>query len=205
LSASPIYRSAALYELAMLALYRRHRDERLRTVAELVEPGASVIEACCGPGALYTRWLRERGVSYVGLDVSEAFVRRLRRRGVDARLWDLREARPLPSADYVVMQGSLYQFLPDARAVVERLLAAAREAAIVVEPVRNVAAGPAGAWLAARLTDAGAGPERARFDEASLEALFAPYGGRVARRLSVAGGRELGFVVRASPPGAGGA
>ena len=59
---SPIYRSAALYELTMLALYRRHRSERLRAVAQLIPAGARVVEACCGPGLLYRRHLRTKDV-----------------------------------------------------------------------------------------------------------------------------------------------
>lgn len=191
---SPIYRSAALYEATMLALYRRHRDARLRAVAELIPPGASVVEACCGPGLLYRRHLRARDVRYTGLDISPAFVRRLERAGADARLWDLREPRPLPTADYVVMQGSLYQFLPDAGPVVERMLDAAGAALVVVEPVENMIGGPL-SGLIARLGDPGTGPTPHRFDAGALDELFAPYGDRVLRSFPVAGDRERAYVV----------
>jgi SAM-dependent methyltransferase len=191
---SPIYRSAGLYELTMLALYRRHRGERLRAVADLIPPGARVVEACCGPGLLYRRHLRRKGVEYTGLDISPAFVRRLSRAGVDARIWDMREERPLPAADYVVMQGSLYQFLPDARPVVDRMLAAAREEVIVAEPVRNLTHGPLAGPLA-RLGDPGTGPTPHRFDVESLQQLFAGYDERVRRSFPVAGGRERGYVL----------
>jgi SAM-dependent methyltransferase len=194
---SPIYRSAALYELTMLALYRRHRAERLRAIADLIPVGSRVVEACCGPGLLYRRHLRAKEVEYVGLDISPAFVRRLARAGVDARIWDMREARPLPEADYVVMQGSLYQFLPDPRPVVDRMLAAARQAVIVAEPVRNLTHGPLAGPLA-RLGDPGTGPTPHRFDEESLGELFAAYGERVRSRFPVAGGRERGYVLAGS-------
>jgi SAM-dependent methyltransferase len=191
---SPIYRSAALYELTMLALYRRHRAARLRALAELIPRGAGVVEVCCGPGLLYRRHLRRRGVEYTGLDISPAFVRRLARTGADARLWDLRDPRPLPAADFVVMQGSLYQFLPDARPVVDRMLAAAREAVVVAEPVRNLTHGPL-TGLLARLGDPGTGPTPHRFDERGLHELFAGYGGRVLESFPVAGGRERAYVL----------
>src|SRR6266516_148165 len=178
----------------MLALYRRHRAQRLRAVAGLIPAGARVVEACCGPGLLYRRHLRDKRVEYTGLDISPAFVRRLARAGVDARLWDMRADRPLPGADYVVMQGSLYQFLPEARPVVDRMLAAARETVIIAEPVRNLTRGPLAGPLA-RLGDPGTGPTPHRFDERSLEELFAGYGERVRRRFPVAGGRERGYVL----------
>jgi SAM-dependent methyltransferase len=191
---SPIYRSAALYELTMLALYRRHRAERLAAIADLIPPGCRVVEACCGPGLLYRRHLRSKDVDYTGLDISPAFVRRLARAGVDARLWDMRAQRPLPRGDYVVMQGSLYQFLPDARPVVDRMLAAATDAVIVAEPVHNLTQGPLAGPLA-RLGDPGTGPTPHRFDEESLRALFAGYGERVRRSFPLAGGRERGYVL----------
>ena len=191
---SPIYRSAALYELTMAALYRRHRAERLQAVADLIPRGARVVEACCGPGLLYRRHLRERDVDYTGLDISPAFVRRLARTGADARLWDLREARALPPAEYVVMQASLYQFLPDAAPVLDRMLAAASEAVIVAEPVHNLTSGPLARPLA-RLGDPGTGPTPHRFDERSLEALFTAYADRVRRSFPLAGGREHAYVL----------
>jgi SAM-dependent methyltransferase len=191
---SPIYRSAALYELTMLALYRRHRAQRLTAIADLIPAGCRVVEACCGPGLLYRRHLRAKDVEYTGLDLSPAFVGRLACAGVDARIWDMREERPLPGGDYVVMQGSLYQFLPDARPVVDRMLAAAGKAVIVAEPVRNLTQGPLAGPLA-RLGDPGTGPTPHRFDEESLRELFAGYGDRVRRRFSLAAGRERGYVL----------
>ena len=60
MSTSLIYRSPAIYELVMLALYRGEYRARLRVVAEHVPAGASVLELCPGPGALYQRHLRQR-------------------------------------------------------------------------------------------------------------------------------------------------
>jgi SAM-dependent methyltransferase len=195
---SPIYRSAAIYELTILALYRRHRSARLRAIADLIPAGARVVEACCGPGLLYRRHLRDKRVEYTGLDISPAFVRRLARAGVDARLWDLREPRPLPGADYVVMQGSLYQFLPDARPVVDRMLDAARHALVVAEPVENVIGGPL-SGLIARLGDPGTGPTPLRFDARGLDELFSAYGDRLQRAFPLPGSRERAYVVAGGP------
>ncbi|MGH2886599.1 MAG: class I SAM-dependent methyltransferase, partial [Solirubrobacteraceae bacterium] len=137
---SLVYRSAAGYELLMRALYGRHYAARMRAVAAEVPDGTSVLECCCGPGTLYLRHLRGRTSAYVGIDVNERFVARLRRRGVDARRVDLAAADvDLPPADVVILQASLYHFLPDAERIVERMLAAARERVIVSEPVRNLA------------------------------------------------------------------
>jgi SAM-dependent methyltransferase len=141
LSTSLIYRSAGGYELLMRALYGRHYAARMRSVAGEVPSGASVVELCCGPGTLYLRYLKGRVGRYVGLDVNERFVGRLRRRGVDARVVDLAagSGETLPGADVVILQASLYHFLPAADPLVDRMLAAARDRVIVSEPIRNLA------------------------------------------------------------------
>ncbi len=119
MSTSLVYRSAAGYELLMRALYGRHYEDRMRMVADEVPPGASVLELCCGPGTLYRRHLASRASGYIGLDVNERFVSRLRDEGIDARLTDLAGSRdPLPAADVALMQASLYHFLPDAGPIV---------------------------------------------------------------------------------------
>jgi SAM-dependent methyltransferase len=197
LSTSLVYKSAAGYELALRALYRHHYEDRLRAVAGEVPVGASVLELCCGPGTLYMRYLRERVGSYIGLDVNERFVAVLRRRRIDARVADLaRSSDPLPGADVVLMQASLYQFLPDAAQIVARMLAAARERVIISEPVRNLAssANPMIRLLGRRAADPGVGGGEQRFTEATLDALMNRY--QVLRRFSIPGGRELVYVLR---------
>lgn len=182
----------------MLALYRRHFRARYAEVARLVRPGASVVELCCGPGDL-ERHLAGRGVDYVGIDVNRGFVERLRRRGVRAELRDVAGEEPLPGADVVVMQGSLYHFLPRADAMVARMLAAARERVIVAEPVRNLAtsSNPLVRRLARRHADPGTGRAEERFTAETLRDLMARCGAAVETCSPLAGGREHVYVLRA--------
>jgi SAM-dependent methyltransferase len=199
-STSLIYRSAAGYELLMHALYRRHYAARLAAVAAQVPAGASVLELCCGPGTLYRRHLRDRASSYIGLDVNAGFVAGLRRDRVDARRLDLADAcQPLPSADVVIIQASLYHFLPDAGGIIDRMLAAARELVIVSEPVRNLASSglPGVALLGRRAADPGVGGHAHRFTEASLDQLMERYETRIQTRFPIPGGRELVYVLAA--------
>ncbi|MGI9097496.1 MAG: class I SAM-dependent methyltransferase [Solirubrobacteraceae bacterium] len=195
---SLIYRSAWGYGLAMHVLYGRYYGARDAAVAAHVPDGASVLELCCGPARLYERELRGRTGSYVGLDASTAFVDRLRRRGVDARRADVATA-DLPTADVVVMQASLYHFLPEARAaaMIERMRAAARDRVVVSEPVRNLASSRLG--VVARLAAGGAatadGAQRQRFDAASLRALMERFGPAVLHAEPAPGGREHVYVL----------
>jgi SAM-dependent methyltransferase len=211
-STSLIYRSALGYELVMRGLYGRHYRDRLRAVADEVPEGSSVVELCCGPGTLYTRFLRGRVRSYTGLDVNERFVARLRQQGVDARVVDLgssdeppsrgdeplaRAEEALPRADVLLMQASLYHFLPHAEQILDRMLAAADQRVVVSEPIRNLSSSdnPVIGMLGRRSADPGVGGAEQRFTEETLDALMARYDVQLGRLIP--GGREKLYVLRA--------
>lgn len=196
---SLIYRSAAGYELVMRALYGRYYAGRLEAVAARIPDGCSVLELCAGPGALYRRHLRGRVAAYTAADVNPRFVRRLRRLGAEALLRDLSGPERLPAADVVLIQASLYHFLPDAAGLIERMLDAARLTVIIAEPIRNLSSSamPLLARLGQRGTDPGTGgaAHHQRFDEASLDALMARFAPRITETFTIPGGREKVFVL----------
>ena len=198
---SLVYRSAWGYGLAMRVLYGRYYAARDAAVAAHIPDGASVLELCCGPARLYLRELRGRIGPYVALDASAVFVDRLRRRGVDARVADV-ATTPLPVADIVVMQASLYQFLPDADAMLRRMRAAAKRSVIVAEPVRNLASSRLA--VVARLGAGGAataqGAQPQRFDAGSLRALMARFGDAVVFHAPAPGAREHVYVLSGTAP-----
>ncbi|MBF6300024.1 hypothetical protein IU459_21120 [Nocardia amamiensis] len=196
---SLIYRNGTVYEALMRGLYGRHYAARYRAIAELVPSGASVVDLCCGPATLYTRYLRHKSVDYTGLDLNERFVARVTEAGGQGKVWNLRSDQPLPTADYVIMQASLYHFLPEPGPVIDRMLAAATEQVIVAEPVRNLATSdnPVLATIGKRFTDAGDGEQAHRFTEPTLDEFFAGYGAQVVRQSLIAGGREKLYVLSA--------
>jgi SAM-dependent methyltransferase len=172
----------------------------MAAVAEQVPAGASVLELCCGPATLYRRYLRSRAGSYIGLDVNEGFVAALRRREIDARHLDLADsAEPLPAADVAIIQASLYHFLPAPEAIIDRMLAAARERVIISEPVRNLSTSalPFVARLGRSAADPGIGGHAERFTEATLDELMERYPERVRAAFAIPGGREKVYVLSA--------
>lgn len=199
MSTSFVYRNPAVYGALMHVLYGRHYATRLRAVAAEVPSGSSVLDLCCGPATLYARHLRGRGVDYRGLDLNPVFVADVVRHGGGAQVWDLRANTPLPSADIVMMHASLYHFLPDAAAVIDRMLQAAGEKIVIAEPVRNLTTSSNRilAAIGARYTDAGGGAQAHRFTEDSLDDLFLAYSDRVLRQEVIAGGREKMYVLGA--------
>lgn len=200
MATSIIYKNTPLYELAMLVLYGRHYPSRYRAIAELIPAETSVVDLCCGPALLFNRHLRHKGVRYTGLDVNAGFIKKLIRNGGAGEARDLRRDDPLPRADYVVMQASLYHFLPDALPIVDRMLRAARRQVIIAEPVKNLAtsASPLLARLGRLFTDPGVGEQPHRFTEESLDKLFSVYGAQVDRSFLIAGGREKVYVINAA-------
>ncbi len=197
MTTSLIYRSASVYELAMLLLYGRHYNSRYRAIAELIPAGSSALDLCCGPALLYHRYLKSKGVQYTGVDINANFIARLVGRGGSGEVLDLRGDEGLPAADYVIMQASLYHFLPDASPVVDRMLQAARKRVIIAEPIRNLATSNSRliSLLGQLFTNPGAGGHSLRFTEATLADFFSPYGSQVVESFKIAGGREQVYVL----------
>ena len=136
-------------------------------------------------------WLR---LNFVAVCLDET-KNRARRAGNPGNVgWNLDEFWPLPQAEYVVMQGSLYHFLPEPSRVIDRMIAAAEKQVLIAEPIRKMTDSrilPL-AVLARKLTNPGTGDQPNRFNEASLDLLMEQYRARghdVQSRL-IAGGRE---------------
>ena len=145
----------------MRVLYGRHYADRMRAVADQVPAGASVLELCCGPGTLYRRYLRGRAARTSASTSTSGSSAACTARG-DRRTAGRPRAHATsrcPTADVAIMQASLYHFLPDAGAIVDRMLAAARQRVIVSEPIRNLASSglPLIGLLGRRAADPGAG------------------------------------------------
>jgi len=200
MSTSIIYKSSLLYEAFLMIRYRGEYRERSAAIAGLIPEGSSVVDLCCGPATLYFSHLKAKQVSYVGLDINRGFVDRLSARGVKAYFWDAAEDQPLPEADYVVMQGSLYHFLPDPYPIVDRMLAAARRNVLLTEPVQNLAdsKNPVVSWMASKLADPGTGDQASRFNERLFGEFVDHYrpDGRVIDYYPIAAGRERLCVLR---------
>ena len=180
----------------MRVLYGRHNESRYQEIAALIPDGATVLDLCCGPAQLYRQYLRSKKVQYTGLDINRRFIKQLQSENVDGRVWDLRENNQLPSADYVLMQASLYHFLPDTRPIIDRMLEAARRKVIIAEPIRNLSSSRIALVrsIARHLTKAG-GNHGHRFTEQMLDQFFSSYQPQIDRCFLIAGGREKVYVL----------
>jgi hypothetical protein len=200
-STSLVYSHPYVYEWAIRFMYGRDFEARYRAINDLIADGSDVFEACAGDGYLYRHYLSKRSVRYTGGDFNERFVAHARQNDVPITHFDL-SRDTVPRADVVLIQGSLHQFMPDHRGVVDRLLGAARGRLIISEPIKNLAThhwGPI-AWLARRATNPGDGQKTARFDEPRLDAFFSEYyADRIERSFVIPGGRDKVYCLRGSP------
>jgi SAM-dependent methyltransferase len=215
MSTSIFYQTPWLYEGLMRVLYLGGYNARSEALAALIPERSSVVDLCCGPATLYFKHLRFKQVSYTGLDINRGFVERLSLLGsgkvrnpqpdgttVTGMVWDATADAPLPKGDYVIMQASLYHFLPDPYPIVDRMLVAAEKYVILTEPVRNLtdSKNPLIAGLSRKLTNPGTGDQPNRFNEKRFEEFLERYRdeGRVVDSYPIAAGREKLCVLRAN-------
>jgi hypothetical protein len=212
MTTSLIYKNALIYESLMRVLYGAGYEDRYRALADRIPSGATVTDLCCGPATLYHRYLKPKGVRYTGLDINPKFVTDLSASGATGLQWDMMSDTPFPAADYVVMQASLYHFLPNPAPIVNRMRAAARDAVLIAEPIQNLAgsSNPLLAWMGKKFTNPGTGEPAHRFNERLLDQFFIPYGeqGIIQASWLIGGGREKLYILSAErrdvvPVGAG--
>lgn len=130
-----LYSFPFIYTFAMRILFGKNYDIRYLSIARLIEPKNTVVDVCCGDCILH-RYLKGKNVRYLGLDISPAFVNRALKNGISARLFDLREDE-VQAADYVILQGSLYQF-KNPGMIVKKLYNASSKKLIISETIKTV-------------------------------------------------------------------
>ncbi len=199
---SPFYRHKALYELLIRLLYRSNYDNKYSSIAKLVPKGSSVTELCCGPAILYKKYLYNHVNSYYGVDVNKGFISELRKLGGNGEVADLRNLEyDIPKAEVLLIQSSLYHFIPDNGAIdlLRRMVSASSGIVIISEPILNLTNGssPFLSWLSKVLGDPGTGPgHENRFDEQSLDLLFEQLGEFVIDNFKVADGKEKVYILK---------
>lgn len=192
-----IYRSRFVYGLIMAMLYGCNAGRRHTLIAEAIPDGASVLDICCGPCGLQHALRKRASVRYTGIDASAFFVESARRRSIDARQVDIRREEMPRGFDCVVMQASLYQFHPDEKSVIDRMLDASTGLVVIAEPIRNLSSSVLApvAMVAAGLTAAGTAHRAFRFTEESLDACMERYRKCIIGKGYIPGRREKYFIL----------
>lgn len=106
---------------------------RYRIIAELIEPGSTVLDVGCGDGRLLEHLTQTRNVKGFGIDVSPEAVRMASERGVAAEVGDVLTWQPDKEYDYVVMSEVL-EHLPNPEQVIDKARHCFRRAIIASIP-----------------------------------------------------------------------
>jgi hypothetical protein len=200
---SPVYWHPFLYHIVMRVLYGNGFNDRYQAIADYVMANCSLIELCAGDCFLYRTFLSEKHITYTAADINPVFLRAASRSGINTIPLNVLKD-PVPSADIVLMQASLYQFIPHQKMIVDKMLAAARNMVIIAEPVRNLSDSPNPiiAFLAKRGANPGTGNKTARFNAETFIAFIKEnYAGRIIESTLTAHGREMLAVLNAEKAG----
>lgn len=164
-----------LYSLLLRVSFRKHYLSRYQTISDLIPPHSSVLDVCCGDCKIYD-FLKLKHVDYRGVDFNSIFVNSARARGIQAYERNIKKD-VLPQADIVLLQGSLYQFIPDQVEIVTKLLTCAKKAFILCEPIKNHAASNFNllSKLACVLNNPGDGIKLHRFNLEMLKEMLRPF------------------------------
>ena len=131
-----IYRNNFIYSLFIRILYGKFYNNRYRKIGELIPSNISVLDICCGDCRLYENELKNR-VKYIGIDINHMFLKTAAKKGIDVKRLDIRYEN-LPKSDYLILQASLYQFIPNHKDIVDKMIRAAGDKVIISETVVNV-------------------------------------------------------------------
>jgi len=118
-------------------MFWKHYNTRYKTIKNSIEENSSVIDVCCGDSKLYS-FLKSKNVDYLGLDFNPTFIKSSKKRGINVRLFNMYEDE-IPKSDIIVIQASLYQFIPNHSEILDKLYNATNKYLIITEPIRSYA------------------------------------------------------------------
>ena len=196
---SPVYWHPVIYQLCLRITFGRQFEERYQEVANFIPMGSYVVDICCGDCTMY-RFLRKKKVQYLGLDINPLFVRGLKKKRIPIRLFDVCRDE-IPSAEYIIMMGSLYQFIPQHKEIMDKMLKAATKKVIITERIQGAfssSTNPLISYIARRLANPGTGHTIYRFNEENLIRFLKSYRTRLERYYKICKNTQIVAVLKAN-------
>ncbi len=196
---SPVYWHPTIYQLFLRIIFGRQFKKRYQEVANLIPKGSRVVDICCGDCTTYRLFLKKKNVKYLGLDINPFFVRWLEKKRIPIRLFDVFRDE-IPPAEYVIMLGSLYQFIPHHKKIMDKMLKAATKKVIITERIQgsfSSSSNPLISYVAKRLANPGTGHAMYRFNEKKLTKFLMSYGNKLERYYKICDNTQIVAVLRA--------
>lgn len=196
---SAVYWHPIIYQLFLRITFGRHFKERYQQVANLIPTGSQVVDIGCGDCTIY-RFLRKKGIQYLGLDINPFFVRWVEKKRIPVCLFDVCKDE-IPQAEYIIMLGGLYQFIPYHKDIVDKMLKAATKKIILIERIQGAfssSTNPLISFIARRLANPGTGHKMYRFNKESLIRFLESYGIKLESYYKICQGTQIVAVLRGS-------
>ncbi len=164
--------------------------KRYEVLQGLIENNSTVVDVCCGDCKI-VEFLKDKNIDYTGLDYNEYFIRTATMKGIKARFCDIRRD-DIPQADYILIIGSLYQFIPYHSPLLHKLLSAAKRYLIVSEPIKNYTHSKSRiiSYMATMMTNPGDGAKPYRFNEDTIKQAFRPFRTNIVREFRATNNKE---------------
>ena len=137
-----LYKFPSLYTFLMKILYGNNYQSRYQQIAKLITNNSTVIDVCCGDAELY-KYLKSKNINYLGLDINYQFIKKLMSKNISCRWVNIENVNDLPQADFVIIQGSLYQFKKPEK-IINKLLKSTKKGLIISESINNLKHGLVG-------------------------------------------------------------
>jgi hypothetical protein len=195
---SPIYWHPLLYSAAMKLSYGKKFEERYKALDKHIPAGCNLLELCMGDAYFYLKYLAKKKVNYSCADINPVFVNAAKQKGLRSTLLDASFDEIQPS-DFILMQASLYHFIPNQKEVIKKMIAAAGKQIIFSESVDNLSNSSSGlkSYLGEQLSKAKSGQSRIKFTGETLKETFAPFGNRISVWEETPDNREIIIVLNA--------
>ncbi len=129
---SPIYWHPKIYEIVTKILYNKNYVKRYKEIGKEAKD-LEVLDLCCGDCKL-SNFIR----NYRGIDFNKNFVEAINKKNINIELRDI-SSQNIPKSECIIMQGSLYQFIPNHEKIIKRILNESIKKAIISEPYINMA------------------------------------------------------------------
>lgn len=178
--------------------YGRHYGDRMKKINSLIPKNSSVLDVCCGPCNIYYA-LADKEIRYLGLDYNQNFVNKANAEGIEAQVFDIyKDSFPAEKFDFIILQGSLYQFFDSRMEIIQRMLDATNKYVIVSEPIKNLVdrlPGPL-SKIVNRLKDPGTGATVHSFTEKSFDETMESFKKNIVATYYIGEGIEKLYLLR---------
>ena len=188
---SILYWHPYIYKFLMKLRFKKYFNERYEAINELIPAGSSVVDVCCGDSFLYS-FLKNKKIEYLGLDFNPSFIKNSIKQGINVKLFNIYED-PIPPADFVVIQASLYQFIPNHQKLLHKLYNSANKYLIITETIDSYGSSNNKfiSFVGKILNNPGDGIKKERFTYLTFKKAIEPFKNKIENEISICGDLDI--------------